>query len=157
MRFAFKLHILAAQRVEALHAGFGIHSLQQALALRFGGCPHQATIIERECKLKLGDRMKSLVGCCSDGAAIVETMTFDRATKLEFVKFLNKKTKGASANRVEKVFLDLVGAKIKSQAASKLVIIQCSSKSKQLEKIIEWLAEMLDEEVLQLILHEKYV
>ena len=152
--FAFKLHILAAQRVEALHAGFGIHSLQQAL--RFGGCPHQATIIERECKLKLGDRMKSLVGCCSDGAAIVETMTFDRATKLEFVKFLNKKTKGASANRVEKVFLDLVGAKIKSQAASKLVIIQCSSKSKQLEKINEWLAEMADEEVLQLILPEEH-
>ena len=92
------------------------------------------------------------------GAAIVETMTFDRATKLEFVKFLNKKTKGASlsANRVEKVFLDLVGAKIKSQAASKLVIIQCSSKSKQLEKINEWLAEMADEEVLQLILPEEH-
>ena len=52
--------------------------------------------------------------------------------------------------------MDLVGAKIKSQAASKLVIIQCSSKSKQLEKINEWLAEMADEEVLQLILPEEH-
>ena len=41
------------------------------------------------------DRMKSLVGCFSDGAARVETMTFDQATELEFVKILNKKSKGA--------------------------------------------------------------
>ena len=54
--------------------------------------------------LKHGDRMKSLVGWFLDGAAIKETVTFDRAKELEFVKFLNKKSKGASINRVEQVF-----------------------------------------------------
>ena len=51
--FNLKLHILAGQRVEALLAGFGIHSPQQAF--RFDCCPHQAPIVEGESMLKLGD------------------------------------------------------------------------------------------------------
>ena len=99
--FNLKLHILVGQRVEALLAGFGIHSPQQAF--RFDCCPHQAPIIERECMLKLGDN--EIIGWLVFGwGCHKETVTFDRAKELEFVKFLNKKSKGASINRVEQVF-----------------------------------------------------
>ena len=59
--YAFNLYTIGAQRVENLHPGYGIYCLAQSL--RYAGLPHEAKYIEKEARLKLGDKLKTFVSC----------------------------------------------------------------------------------------------
>lgn len=151
MTACMQLLIVAAQRVEDVIPGLGIHALCHGL--RVSGFYLLAKAIESNAMLKLGDKLKTLVS--AESGKISETMTFDKATVIEFKKYLFKTSGGAPAERISELFNDMVKKNTSTVAEAKVKISNCNTKALQLGQIKEYLEKLSDENILDLIKSEE--
>lgn len=147
MTACMQLLIIAAQRVEDVIPGLGIHALCHAL--RVSGFYLLAKAIDDSATLKLGEKLKTLVS--AESGQISETMTFDKATVIEFKKYLFKTSGGATADRIEELFNELVNANYPDLVEKKLKISQCKTKTLQLSELKNLLDKLSDEQIIKLI------
>lgn len=152
MTTCMTLLIIAAQRVESVHPGLGIHALCHAL--RSSGFHLLAKFIENDAKLKYGDKLKTLI--TAESGSVCETISFDKATVIEFKKYLSKKTGGAGAERVAEIFKNLKQKTTSNPAAAKVSLSAANTKSAQVSEILRMIVDFKDEEILSLITSEEH-
>jgi hypothetical protein len=149
MNVSSHLLFLAAQRIESIVQGMGVHSLVHGL--RCSGFDILAKNVLDDAKLKLGDKMKTMF-CPGDGK-ITETITFDKATANEFKKYIKQK---AAAERVGELFQLVVLSTMQNAIERSMAVAAHNTKGKQISKILEVLENMLDTEVVNFLTHEEH-
>ena len=76
---------LAAERVELLHPGLGVHCM--TMSLRFGGMTKVANNIKEKCARQYGTKLKTYI---SAGDKALDVMSSEQAMANEFVQFVLK-------------------------------------------------------------------
>ena len=149
MNVAAHLLIIAAQRIETVVEGLGIHALCHGLTM--SGFEILAKNILDNASLKYGDRMKTFVSAV--GGKVTETMSFDKATALEFQKFVKQK---ATAERMGELFKQLCVPPKSSVLEASMLLSKFNTKTKQIEKVLEALDNLPDQQVVELLTHEEH-
>ena len=82
---------------------------------------------------------------------MTETMSFDKATALEFQKFVKQK---ATAERMGELFKQLCVPPKSSVLEASMLLSKFNTKTKQIEKVLEALDNLPDQQVIELLTHE---
>ena len=126
MNVAAHMLVLAAQRVETVVEGFGIHALCHGL--KCSGFEILAKNILSDANLKIGDKLKTFIA--AECGKITDTISFDKASVLEFRKFIANK---ASGNRVKELFFEVCGMDC-TPLQQKLIMSQAPNKGSEIQK-----------------------